>query len=497
MEQRPDVNSLGEFLAAIQDRSDLVRVRQSIEPSLELTEIVRRLQRSPGGGPAVIVEAPTQAALPLAANLYGSAARVGLALGVDDPASWPQSGLSGESANDPASRWWSWWSGLGPRSSTASVVKIGPCQQTVRLGRDFSLWDLPVPRHWPDEPLACLTGGILWGPGPSGQANCLGTCLLALLDRWQLVPLWNTGSPGWTAWQAAVSQQRQFPIAVSFGGSPAAFPLASVTRPPGISWLDLLGQVPKASTEFVAARTQPVEVPAHSDVVIEGYIDHAAELAPIEGMVLSTGLPNLQSRFPVIQVTAMTQRAQAIWPAVVPGPGWSEWSRWGELECQLWLPWLQRTRGDLHNLRYARSATDRELLYLSLRKQHAGQASAAASFLRGLPPFADSRWLIVVDAEIDLTDERAIWNAVARNCDPARNLQQIEASLLQSDQQAVRLGRGWRVTLDATRQLPGEHGVLGSPPLPQMSTAVQQLITERWASLDLPDWLRDPNGSAS
>src|SRR5216110_2264812 len=285
------LDSLRDFLGALDARGELVHVKRPVSVDKEITEIADRCMKSPGGGPALLFERPTllsgaPARSPVAVNLFGSARRMALALGVDclDEIGERIAALLNLKVPDTL---------LGKLAMLPQLAEVAkfppktgggrpPCQEVVIRERDVDLAQFPVPVCWPEDggPYITLAGVITRDPG-SGVRN-VGMYRVQVLGPNELAMHWQRHKVGAAHWRAMAARGERMPVAIALGGDPASIYAASAPLPPTIDEFLFAGFLRKEPVRLAKAVTSDLEVPAEAEIVIEGYVDPREELV-LEG----------------------------------------------------------------------------------------------------------------------------------------------------------------------------------------------------------------------
>ena len=477
--------SLADFLAVLQDRGELVRISAPVDPALELAAISDRVAKtSTGGGPALLFENVKNSTFPLVTNLLGSRRRLCLCLGVD--------GLDGLATDldrrlqsQQASGWLDAlklvpdWGGAG--KWLPKLVKTGACQQVVRLGRDVNLWDLPIPRCWPGEPDPVITSGLMFTSQPGSTTTHQWRSPLVVTGQNELA--WYDGDPNQNALiSATISSGQNLPVAISLGGDPA---LTLATTMTGVTDPRLFaGLLRGASLEVVRCRTNELEVPATAEIVIEGYIDAAN---PMSAQPVSVARENgryVHRTLPLIQVTAITHRANPVYPAIIVSQPPSEES-WISLAGErMTLPLLKRLLPEVVDIHRPFSGAGRNLLFVSIRKTRDFQARRVLYALWGLESFAPAKMTVIVDAAVDVQREDQVWFAVGNQACPNRDFVFSDGLASEDDYTPSESGLGRRVGIDATRKSDRETGQAW-PETMMMSDEILARIHDRWSEYGL------------
>ncbi|MBI1349012.1 hypothetical protein GC163_22300 [bacterium] len=470
---------LGNFLTALEDTAELMRVGAAVDLKLEVAAITDRVvQRSGDGGPALWFSAARNSAWPVVTNLLGHRQRICRALGVTAfehlTTQW------GEDIRRFVTH-----TNNTPRTPT-KLIRQAVCQQVIKLGRDVNLWDLPALTSWPQEVQRCLTGGLIVTPAATDSRPLLSRGTLAVVDRQTLLPHWTPDAREWQALRAAQRANRQLPVAIVFGGDPRLI-LAAESG----SWLmgnvgyDFVSVLRQTPLETVKCRTHDLEVPAEAEVIIEGLINPDAVLTPCDAVALPTGTLSRETPSVPLVVTAITHRANPVFPARVVQGSPGEDAQIREAVDQLFLRTMQACSPGIVDV-FRPAAGHGQMVIASIDKQYPYQSRTIAGALRGLPGLSRTAMLILVDADINLRREANVWRAIALHTDSLRDVT-CQPGPAEWEHPANALpGCGGQLTIDATRKLPGEQGPDIWPNPLAIAVETQQLLTTRWAEYGLP-----------
>lgn len=471
-------DSLGEFLTALDDAGEVVRVTAAVDPELELGAIVDRLvRRSSDGGPVIWFSNLRNAAWPVVANLLGNPRRLCRALGLESLA-------AGVSQYGPLLEDWS-----RPLSQRLPSERFAPrtirqagCQQVVKLGKDVNLWELPALRCWPGETHPALTAALVVTPGEAGR-SVLSHTPLQVIDRQRLLPYWTAVDPELRQVQRARSENRQLPVALVFGGDPRVSLAAEITRalPEPLDYRQM-GQWRQQSLDVVRCRSHELEVPADAEVIVEGFIDAAADWEAISQLALPTGHYSAETLVPPIQVTAITHRANPVFPVIVPGgfPSEDHWRR--EVIDRFQLPALQAACPDVVDC-YRPTWGTGSTLFVSMKKRYPLAARTVCHALWGRCDLRFVKWIVVVDDDVPLRREAEVWAAVARHADPLRDLLTLDGPAHPDDHAAAVRGMSGKLAIDATRKTAEEGFPRKWPDALKYPEELQQKLAERWPEL--------------
>ena len=308
-------HNLSDFLSELQDDGELRRVHVEVDPILEVSEIVDRLCKIPGGGPALLFERVRGSTMPLVVNLLGSQKRMCRALGVRSLEQVAKRGAGAFKPDSPGN--WLQKLKLLPTTSESTswppqIIKTGACQQVVKIGRDVDLEELPALQHWPNDAGRFLTAGQVFTRHPVTLERNLESFPLQIRDRNSLGVHWNLHHEAYQVFREHQARGTQTPVAVAFGGTPLLYYLTTVPVPPKVDRLAYGGVLCGKSLELVKCRQTDLEVPAQAEIVLEGYIDPTEPAEQGGPFGDKTGFYRPPEEVVTLHVTAVTHRSNPI-----------------------------------------------------------------------------------------------------------------------------------------------------------------------------------------
>jgi 4-hydroxy-3-polyprenylbenzoate decarboxylase len=498
--------SLREFIAALESKGELVRVTEPVSSVLEITEICTRLLAT--GGPAVLFEHVIRAdgqrsTMPCLANLFGTVKRVALGVTLDGKTDrqtgadlrevgellaflrspQPPRGLKEAVELLPLAR-----TVMGMRPQ---VVTRAPVQEVVLTGDDIDLSTLPVQTCWPGEPAPLITWPLVVTKGPSSAREDdfnLGIYRMQVIGRDRTLMRWlahRGGAQHYRRWKAA-GRPDALPACAVLGADPGTILAAVTPVPDTLSEYQFAGLLRGAKCELVKARTQPLLVPAQAEIVIEGEVrlDDYGDEGPYGD---HTGYYNSVERFPVFQVTAITLRRDPIYLTTHTGRPPDEPSVLGEALNEVFIPLLRGQFPEIVDFWLPPEGCSYRIAVVSIKKAYPGHAKRVMmgvwSYLR---QFMYTKWVIVVDDDIDARDWKSVMWALSTRMDPARDITLVENTPIDYlDFASPDSGLGSKAGLDATNKWPPEtHREWGREIA--MDAGVVASVTEKWARLGLP-----------
>ena len=450
--------SLGEFLADLEQGGDLVRVRTPVSRDLEMTEVVRRSVAA--GGPAVLFEATEPVGYPVAMNVLGASRRIARGLGardLEEPAERigqlvrlkPPAGLlgaikdlSGTLATLETVR------SLGPRR-----VRSAPCQETS--WESVNLDRLPILRTWPGDGGRTITFPVVVTKDPETGLMHTGIYRLQQYGPDTLgfhAQLHRIGASNFRKWAA---RGERMPVAAVIGADPATLLSGLAPVPEGISNWAFAGFLRGEPLDVVAGETVAIEVPAEAEIVLEGYVDPSER--HIEGPFGDhTGYYSAPEEFPVFHVTHVTQRRNAVYLSTVTGKPPTEDSTLGKAIERIFRPVVRLVLPEIVDMNLPASGLFINVLVVSIRKQYPGHPRKVMHALWGLGQMMFTRYVVVVDHDVNVHDLSEVLYRVGLQADPAEDLELVHGPVDQLSISNRVPNLGGKIGIDATKKGPGD-----------------------------------------
>ncbi|MEO5336701.1 MAG: UbiD family decarboxylase [Magnetospirillum sp. WYHS-4] len=492
--------SLRDFMARLEASGRLVRVAAPVSPHLEMTEIQTRLLAEKG--PAVLftnVVAPggDSYGRSVLVNLFGTVERVAWGMG-REPAQLREVGetLAFLRQPEPPGGWREAMEML-PLLKTVLAMKPrstsrAPCQEVVLTGEGVDLARLPVQTCWPGEPAPLITWPLVVtrGPDPEGDkrdvAN-LGIYRMQVTGRNTALMRWlahRGGAQHFARWKAGRTDP--MPVAVVIGADPATILAAVTPVPDTLSEYQFAGLLRGQRVDLVDCKTIPLQVPAEAEIVLEGHVS-LSETGPEGPYGDHTGYYNSVEPFPVFTVDAITMRRDAIYLSTFTGRPPDEPAVLGEALNDVFVPLLTQQFPEIVDFWLPPEACSYRVAVVSMKKAYPGHAKRVMlgvwSYLR---QFMYTKFVIVVDQDIDARDWKDVIWALSTNVDPARDITVIENTPIDYlDFASPESGLGSKLGIDATAKLPPEtHREWGRKI--RMDETVIEEVTRKWAAYGLP-----------
>jgi len=451
--------SLRDFLDRLERAGELVRVRDRVDLELDMAAMADRAAKQ--GGPALLFEKPSGGELPVAMNLFGTRRRAAWALSCEDLQE-PADELRALLKTAPPQGLWEKLkmiprlgrlASMGPRRVGSAAV-----QEVVRRGDEADLGALPVLTTWPHDggPFITLPQVITRDP-ETGLRN-VGMYRLQVLGARKLAMHWQLHKTATAHYRGYKKRGERMPVAIALGGDPALTYCASAPLPPGIDEYLFAGFLRKEAVHLARGATVDLEVPADADVVIEGFVDPAAPLVREGPFGDHTGYYSLADDYPFLEVTAITRRADAVYPATVVGPPPMEDYWMGVATERLFLPMLQLVFPEVVDMAFPPEGVFHNLCFLSIKKEFPGHAKKLMHGLWGSGQMSATKTLVVFDDDVDVHDfSQCAWRAFA-NGDARRDLVVVEGPVDVLDHASPAFGLGAKIGVDATRKWAEEGG---------------------------------------
>jgi 4-hydroxy-3-polyprenylbenzoate decarboxylase len=479
---------LRDWIALLEEEGELVRVAAEVDPHLEVTEIVDRVIRA--GGPALLFESLAGARHPLLINQFGTEKRMCMAFGVerlDDVAARLSEVLELQPPEGLAAK----VRGLRTLKSIADsrpeVVKRGPSQEIVLRGDDVDLGLLPVQTCWPGDagPFITLPAVITLDPR-TGTRN-VGMYRLQVLGPRSTAMHWQIHKDGRADY---LFSEGRLEVAVALGLDPVTTYTASAPLPKHIDELMLAGFLRGAPVELVKGVTVDLEVPAHAEIVLEGYVEQGdvTQEGPFGD---HTGFYTPAEPFPVFHVTAMTMRRGAIYPSIVVGKPPQEDAWLGKATERIFLPAVKMTVPEIVDYDLPVAGAFHNLVIVSIRKAFPGHARKVMHAIWGLGMLSLTKGIVVVDAHVDVHDYEQVMFYVGANVDPKRDVEISEGPLDHLDHAPTMQFVGGKIGIDATAKSTAE-GAREWPQEIEMTPEVKELVDRRWAEYGVGSALPAP-----
>ena len=484
-------NDLRDFIDQLEKKDLLKRISVEVDPHLEITEICdRTLKRQ---GPALLFENVKNSSVPVLANLFGTAERVAMGMGEDSTEALREVGklLAFLKEPDPPKGLKDAWEKMPVFKQVLNMapkeIKKAPCQKIVHQKEDVDLGKIPVQTCWPGDVAPLITWGLVVTKGPEKERQNLGIYRQQVIAKNKVIMRWlaqRGGALDYREWQQKHPEE-PFPIAVALGADPATILAAVTPVPDTLSEYGFAGLLRGSKTEVVKCALSDLQVPASAEYILEGFIypDEVAEEGPYGD---HTGYYNETEIFPVFTIERITHRKDPIYHSTYTGRPPDEPAILGVALNEVFIPILQKQFPEIIDFYLPPEGCSYRVAVVSMKKQYPGHAKRVMmgvwSFLR---QFMYTKFVIVVDEDVNTRDWRDVIWAMSTRVDPVRDFTLVDNTPIDYlDFASPVSGLGSKVGIDATNKLPGETDREWGTPI-SMDEAVKDKIDQIWSSLDI------------
>lgn len=484
---------LREFITLLEQRGQLKRIQQPVDCNLEITEICDRTLRAKG--PALLFENVIGYDTPLLGNLFGTPERVALGMGQESVDALREVGelLAFLKEPEPPKSLRDAWNKLPifKRVLAMSPKQISkpPCQQVVIEAEDVDLNLLPIQTCWPGDAGPLVTWPLVITKGPNKERQNLGIYRMQLIGKNKLIMRWLShrgGALDFQEWQAAHPGEN-FPVSVALGADPATIIGAVTPVPDSLSEYAFAGLLRNNKTEVAKSLTNDLQVPAHAEYVLEGYIA-PGEMADEGPFGDHTGYYNEVESFPVFTVTKITHRKDPIYHSTYTGRPPDEPAILGLALNEVFVPLLKKQFPEIVDFYLPPEGCSYRMAIVTMKKQYPGHAKRVMmgvwSFLR---QFMYTKFIIVTDDDINARDWNDVIWALTTRVDPSRDTMLVDNTPIDYlDFASPVSGLGSKMGIDATNKLPGETTREWGTTI-SMADEVKEKIDELWDELGIFD----------
>jgi 4-hydroxy-3-polyprenylbenzoate decarboxylase len=482
---------LRDFIQQLESQGELKRIQVEVNPCLEITEICDRVLKAEG--PALLFENVKGSKVPVLANLFGTPKRVAMGMGEESVEALRDVGklLAFLKEPDPPKGLKDVWEKMPVfrqvLNMAPKVVKKAPCQEFVYKGEEVNLENIPVQTCWPGDVAPLITWGLVVTKGPEKERQNIGIYRQQVLSKNKVIMRWlaqRGGALDYRDWQTK-NPGEPFPVSVALGADPATILAAVTPVPDTLSEYGFAGLLRGSKTEVVKSGLSDLQVPASAEYILEGFIypDEEAQEGPFGD---HTGYYNEVEPFPVFTIERITHRKDPIYHSTYTGHPPDEPAVLGVALNEVFVPILQKQFPEIIDFYLPPEGCSYRVAIVSMKKQYAGHAKRVMmgvwSFLR---QFMYTKFVIVVDDDVNTRDWKEVIWAISTRVDPARDFTLIENTPIDYlDFASPVSGLGSKVGIDATNKWKGETEREWGTPI-TMDEKVKQRIDTIWQELGL------------
>jgi len=495
------------FLSKLEAQGELKRISHPVATELEITELADLEMKKPGGGKALFFEKPLVngevSPFPLAVNTLGSWKRMSLSLGADSVEAVAAELGSLLKAKPPTSFRDAiklLGTALDLRHAKPKLVKNGPCKEVVHrfeapaartdpwppapqiapnadapLSQPTAptLLELPIQKCWPLDGGRFITLPCVVTQDPDTGERNVGMYRMQIYDERTTGMHWQLQKVGARHGRRYYETGTRMPVSVFLGGDPVFAFCATAPLPDGLDEFLLAGYLRKKSVELVKCETNDLEVPADADFVIEGYVDPREPLREEGPFGDHTGFYTLAEPYPVFHITAITRRKDAVYPATIVGIPPMEDFYIGSASVKLFLPVFKMNFPEIVDIALPAEGVFHNLVFVSIKKTYPMQAYKIMHGLWGMGQMMFTKYIVVVDGEVDVHNTSEVLFRLCAATDPQRDSIFTKGPADVLDHATSEMAIGSKLGIDATRKLPGEGFKRRWPPLIKMDPAVK------------------------
>src|ERR1700677_2974391 len=495
--------SFRDFTNALDRAGELKRITQPVATELEITEFANREMKSPGGGKGLLFEKPTvngqPSPFPLAINTMGSWKRMAMSLGADS-VDEVAAELGALMKAKPPTGWREAIKLLGTaldlRHAKPKIVTNGPCKEVIQkfsaprsrkepwpkaldvskaspTSNDPTLLNLPILKCWPLDGGRFITLPCVVTKDPDTGERNVGMYRIQIYDDRTTGMHWQLQKVGARHGRRYYQTGTRMPVSIFIGGDPVFAFCATAPLPDGLDEFLLAGYLRKKSIPLIKCETNDLEVPANADFVIEGYVDPKEPLRDEGPFGDHTGYYTLPEPYPVFHVTAIPHRKDAVYPATIVGIPPMEDFYIGSASVKLFLPIFKMNFPEIVDIALPPEGVFHNLVFVSIKKTYPMQAFKIMHGLWGMGQMMFTKYLVVVDADVNVHNTSEVLFHLTANTDPQRDSIFTKGPADVLDHATSEMAIGTKLGIDATKKFPGEGFKRAWPPLIKMDKAVQ------------------------
>lgn len=470
---------LRKFIEVLKKKGLLKLITAEVDPVLEIAEINDRVVKT--GGSALFFEKPKNSKFPCVVNLFGSYERMKLALEVD---SLDEIGLRMLGFLEPEIP----TNLLGKLKTLPKLKRLadflpkyvnsGPCKEVI-FRENLSLNVFPILKTWPDDGGRFITLPMVFTKDPeTGSRNC-GMYRMHVYDERTTGMHWHMHKDGAKHYKNAEKLGKRLEVAVAIGSDPAVMYSATAPLPEGVDEMLFAGFLRKSSVELVKCETIDLEVPANSEIVLEGYCEPNERR--IEGPFGDhTGYYSLKDEFPMFHITCITHRKDALYPATIVGKPPMEDCYIAKTTERIFLPLIKKQNPEIIDINLPVEGVFHNIAIVSIDKRYPGHARRVMYALWGMGQMSFTKMIVVVDRWVDVQNPGEVIWRIGNNVDPKRDIVIVEGPLDVLEHASDIPSYGGKMGIDATKKWKSEGFLREWPGEIVMSEDIKRLVDRRW-----------------
>jgi len=473
------------FINALEKAGELKRIKEPVSPHLEITEITDRVCKQ--YGPALLFENVPGYNIPVLTNAFGSFKRICMALGVkslDELGEGILDFLQTEAPDSLIKKL-----KLLPKLKRLSnifpkLIKKAPCQEVVLKDEEVDLTKFPILHCWPLDGGPFITLPLIFTKHPVTRVRNVGMYRMQVYDKKTTGMHWHLHKGGAQHYRVAEELGQRLEVAVAIGPDPVMTYAATAPLPEDIDEVMFAGFLRGEPVEMVKCLTIDQEVPASSQIVLEGYVEPGERRR--EGPFGDhTGYYSLPDDYPVFHITCITHRKDLIYPATIVGRPPQEDCYLAKATERLFLPLIKKQLPEIIDINLPIEGVFHNLAFISIDKRYPGHAKKVMQAIWGLGQLSFTKIVVVFDRDVNVQDLSEVLWRLGNNIDPKRDIVFVEGPVDALDHASPLPFLGSKMGIDATRKWPEEGFTREWPPVIEMTPEVKEKIDKLWEKLGI------------
>ncbi|MBN2520769.1 MAG: menaquinone biosynthesis decarboxylase, partial [Bacteroidales bacterium] len=415
-------NNLWDFVGDLEKIGELIRIKEYVNPVLEIPEITDRISKQPDGGKALLFE-NNGTEFPLLINIFGSDKRMLSILRIKNYDSFQEDFISVlKIFSDLKAGFLNKLKVLPKLNQLNSILpkkinRKGICQEIISLTPD--ILKFPVLKCWPHDGGKFITLPVVHTHNPTNGIRNVGMYRMQVFSKNETGMHWHRHKGGASHFEEYKKLGKKMPVAVTLGGDPVYTYVATAPLPDNIDEYILAGFIRKKKVRLVKCITQNIYVPEDVDIVIEGYVDPNEDLIEEGPFGDHTGFYSLADKYPKFHITCITHKKNAIYPATIVGipPQEDYWIT--KATERLFLPFIKLfIAPDIIDIKLPAEGIAHNLMIAKINKKYPGHANKIMNALWGAGQMSFNKILVIVDEQIDINDSNSLLDYIISNVNP-------------------------------------------------------------------------------
>ncbi|HDD35688.1 MAG TPA: menaquinone biosynthesis decarboxylase [Candidatus Desulfofervidus auxilii] len=473
------------FIDALEKEGELCRIKQPVSPHLEITEITDRVCKK--NGPALLFENVMGYNIPVLTNTFGSFKRISMALGVNNLEDLGREIISFFEVEKPDSLIKKLK--LLPKLKRLTnmfpkLVKKAPCQEVILKGEEVDLMKFPILHCWPLDGGKFITLPLVFTKHPVTKIRNVGMYRMQVYDKHTTGMHWHPHKGGAQHYRIAEEKGERLEVAVAIGPDPIMIYAATAPLPEDIDEVVFAGFLRGEPVEMVKCITIDHEVPASSQIVLEGYVEPGER--HIEGPFGDhTGYYSLPDEYPVFHITCITHRKDLIYPATIVGRPPQEDCYIAKATERLFLPLIKKQLPEIVDINLPIEGVFHNLAFISIDKRYPGHAKKVMQAIWGMGQLSFTKIIAIFDKDVNVQDLSEVLWRLGNNIDPKRDIVFVEGPVDALDHASPLPFLGSKMGIDATRKWKEEGFTRQWPPDIKMEKEIKEKIDKLWEKLGI------------